>query len=91
LTSVAKDRLPVFRTDSLKTITCNALDEARRSGGFAVYAYVIMPDHLHLVMGSARRQQFSFWRQGNADGANEADSHGYERHEIRINPLHLMS
>jgi REP-associated tyrosine transposase len=49
LTAVAKDRLPVFRTNAIKTITCNALDEARTSGGFAIYAYVIMPDHLHAI------------------------------------------
>ena len=30
-----------------------ALDEARRSGRFAIYAYVIMPDHLHVVSDSA--------------------------------------
>jgi len=53
LTSVAKDRLPVFRTDGIKTIACNAIDEARRSGGFLVLAYVIMPDHMHLVTSSA--------------------------------------
>jgi len=43
LTSVAKDRLAVFRTDELKEIACKALDEARKSGKFAVYAYVFMP------------------------------------------------
>ena len=53
LTSVAKDRLPIFRTDRIKTITCNAIDEARRSGGFLVLAYVVMPDHMHLVTSSA--------------------------------------
>jgi REP-associated tyrosine transposase len=53
LTAVAKDRLPVFRTDSLKVVTCKALDEARTSGGFALYAYVIMPDHLHALTDSA--------------------------------------
>ncbi len=26
-----------------------ALDEARRSGGFALFAYVIMPEHLHVL------------------------------------------
>jgi len=31
LTSVAKDRLPVFQTDVIKQIVCNALDEARAS------------------------------------------------------------
>jgi len=30
-----------------------ALDEARRSGKFALYAYVIMPEHLHVVTDSA--------------------------------------
>src|SRR5438132_8015062 len=49
LTSVAKDRLPVFRSDQLKLIVCAALDEARQSGKFALYAYVIMPDHLHII------------------------------------------
>ncbi len=49
ITAVPKDRLPVFRTDALKIITCNALDEARKSAGFSIYAYVIMPDHLHAI------------------------------------------
>jgi REP element-mobilizing transposase RayT len=48
-TAVAKDRLPVFRTDAIKIITCNALDEARKSAGFSSYAYVTMPDHLHAI------------------------------------------
>ena len=46
---MTKDRLAVFRTDEIKRITCSALDEARKSGGFAIYAYVIMPDHLHVI------------------------------------------
>ncbi len=52
LTSVAKDRLPVFRTDEIKLVTCAALNEARESGKFAVYAYVIMPDHVHVITHS---------------------------------------
>src|SRR5215510_975681 len=62
LTSVAKNRLQVFRSDAIKLITCAALDEARRSGKFALYAYVIMPDHLHVITDSvltiARTLQF---------------------------------
>jgi putative transposase len=54
-TAVAKDRLQIFRTDKLKTITCNALDEARKSGGFSIYAYVIMPDHLPIITDSNRK------------------------------------
>jgi len=52
LTSVAKDRLPVFRTSEIKTVTCAALDEARNSGRFALYAYIVMPDHLHVITDS---------------------------------------
>jgi putative transposase len=49
ITIITKDRLPAFQTDAIKTITCHALDEARNSGKFLIFAYVIMPDHLHLI------------------------------------------
>ncbi len=49
LTSVTRNRLPVFKTDELKSVTANALDEARRSSGVSIFAYVIMPDHMHLI------------------------------------------
>ena len=52
LTSVAKDRLPVFRTEALALVACAALHEARTSGGFSIYAYVVMPDHLHAITDS---------------------------------------
>ena len=55
LTAVAKDRLQVFRTEPIKAITCAALDEARRSGGFSIYAYFIMPDHLHAITDTGRK------------------------------------
>jgi REP element-mobilizing transposase RayT len=57
LTSVAKDRLPVFRTDAIAQVTCNAIDEARRSGGFLLFAYVLMPDHAHLVTDGKRESR----------------------------------
>jgi hypothetical protein len=31
ITIVAKDRLPVFRTEEMKEVLCRAIDEARRS------------------------------------------------------------
>jgi len=49
ITVVAKDRLPVFKSDAIKLVTCQALDEARKSGGFLLFSYVIMPDHLHFL------------------------------------------
>ncbi len=52
LTSVAKDRLPVFRTTAVKNIACSALDGARRSAGFLLLAYVVMTDHVHAIIGS---------------------------------------
>lgn len=54
LTSVAKGRLPVFKTEAIKVIACAALDEAKRPGAFALYSYVIMPDHLHVVTDPQR-------------------------------------
>ena len=52
LTAVTKDRLPIFRTDVLAQVMAHALDEARRSGKFLIFAYVIMLDHSHLVTDS---------------------------------------
>ncbi len=53
-TSVTHDRLPIFRTDKLKEIVANALDEARRSAGFHIFAYVVVPDHDHILTDGKR-------------------------------------
>ena len=49
ITSVAHNRLPIFRTEKLKKIMAEALDEARRSANLLIFAYVIMPDHYHIM------------------------------------------
>ena len=49
ITIVTKDRLPVFRSERLKELLCAAMNEARQSAGFLLFAYVIMIDHLHLL------------------------------------------
>ncbi|MDQ3821056.1 MAG: transposase, partial [Acidobacteriota bacterium] len=36
-----------------KAVVCRAIDEARKSGGFLLFAYVIMPDHMHLLTNQA--------------------------------------
>ena len=54
-TAVANHRLLVFQKDELKRITCEAIDEARNSCGFLLFAYVIMPDHLHLLTDSPKK------------------------------------
>jgi putative transposase len=92
LTSVTKDRLPVFRTDEIKLITCAALNEARNSGKFALYAYVIMPDHLHVITDSILSPSRTLQFVNGITGHRLIDhlkEHNYEaslnklRHEIR--------
>ncbi len=55
LTSVAKDRLSVFRLDTLKLIACATMNQARESGGFLILAYVIMPDQFHVITDSVKK------------------------------------
>lgn len=55
LTSVTHDRLPVFKSARIKEIVCRALDEARRSAGMRLFAYVIMPDHTHIITDNAKK------------------------------------
>ncbi len=54
ITSVTHDRLPIFRTEKLKEIACNALDEARRSADLLYFAYTLMPDHFHIITDGKR-------------------------------------
>ena len=55
LTSVANNRLPIFQTEKFKKLMCGALDEARTSASLLLFAYVIMPDHIHALIGSQRK------------------------------------
>lgn len=49
ITAVTHKRLPVFRQERLKRVLAMAFDEARRSGGFMIFAYVVMLDHYHVI------------------------------------------
>jgi putative transposase len=49
ITVVTKNRLPVFQTGRMRDLLCTAIDEARRSARFLLFAYVIMLDHAHLL------------------------------------------
>ncbi len=53
ITVVTSNRLPVFKTDQMKAVLCRALDEARKSAGFLLFAYVIMI--IHWRRGRQRR------------------------------------
>ncbi|HET8783826.1 MAG TPA: transposase [Pyrinomonadaceae bacterium] len=49
ITIVTQHRHQVFQTNKMCELLCRAIDEARKSGGFLLFAYVIMLDHLHLI------------------------------------------
>jgi REP element-mobilizing transposase RayT len=53
-TSVTHKRLPIFRTDKLKRVLCDAYREACDRHGILMLAYVIMPDHTHLLTRAER-------------------------------------
>ncbi len=55
LTAVGKDRLPVFQKEHIKNIAGEAINEAQTSCGFLLFAYVIMPDHVHLLTDAPRK------------------------------------
>ena len=55
LTAVGKDQLPVFQKEHIKNLACEAINEARTSCGFLLFAYVIMPDHVHLLTDAPRK------------------------------------
>ncbi|HET6671014.1 MAG TPA: transposase [Pyrinomonadaceae bacterium] len=44
-----------FQKEIIKELTCTAIDEARTSCGFLLFAYVIMPDHVHLLTDAPRK------------------------------------
>src|SRR5262245_22452549 len=54
LTSVTHKRLPIFQADQIKQIVTDAFNEARKSAGIMIFAYVIMRDHFHLLTDSSR-------------------------------------
>jgi REP element-mobilizing transposase RayT len=54
ITSVTNNRLPVFQTAKIKEVVCSALNEVRTSANLLLFAYVVMPDHFHLLLGSSK-------------------------------------
>jgi putative transposase len=53
-TSVAHHRLEIFRIDKLKQVLCDAYNEVRLNHGIRILEYVIMPDHIHLLVYSQK-------------------------------------
>ncbi len=53
-TSVTHHRLPIFRTDKLKQVLCDAFNEARINHKILIFSYVIMLDLVHMLATSER-------------------------------------
>ena len=51
VTVVTRQRHPLFTDDNLARICLQALDESSRRFDATLYAYCLMPDHLHLLVG----------------------------------------
>jgi len=52
--SVAQGRLRLLTTDESRRIFESALERVRRSYRLQVYGYVIMPEHVHLLLSEPR-------------------------------------
>lgn len=50
ITICTADRMPAFTDDTLCRIVVECIDWLRAHRGVRVYAYCLMPDHLHLVL-----------------------------------------
>lgn len=48
-------RRPLFLTDSSKKTFEAALERVRRSFDLCIYGYVVMPDHVHLLLSEPRK------------------------------------
>lgn len=48
-------RLPLFTHDAIKDLFATSLASARERDGFALYAWVVMPEHVHLLMQPRQR------------------------------------
>ena len=48
-------RRPLFTTDASRRVFENALERVRRSFRLRVYGYVVMPEHIHLLLSEPAR------------------------------------
>jgi putative transposase len=50
ITTVTYNRIPVFRSDAMCRIFIETLSEMRELHPFKLVGYVVMPDHIHLIL-----------------------------------------
>ncbi len=51
ITITARKFIPLFRDEEVVRILFDSLEYLRHKDGLKVYAYVVMPNHIHLVVG----------------------------------------
>jgi hypothetical protein len=57
LRSVAEGRLLLFTTNASRRIFESALERVRRSFRLQLYGYVVMPEHVHLLLSEPHSSQ----------------------------------
>jgi putative transposase len=55
ITTSCYRRLPLLSTARRRTLLLKVLEQVRRQYGFVVFGYVIMPEHIHLLIGEPER------------------------------------
>ena len=55
LTFSCHDRLPYLHTPSVRHLFERALEQTRRRNVFHVFGYVVMPEHVHLLLSEPKR------------------------------------
>lgn len=50
VTSVTRNRIPLFKDKENSIISLNTLSFYRTRGDFTLFGYVVMPDHFHTIM-----------------------------------------
>jgi putative transposase len=53
ITTVAANRRRLFQTDANANLLLNVLNEDRAKGRYQLHAFVLMPDHVHLLLTPA--------------------------------------
>jgi len=61
ITTTAVQHAPLFQRDVMKRLLVDSLQHARAVGRIELYAFVIMPNHLHLIVRIAAEVGLANW------------------------------
>ncbi len=61
LTFSCYKRFPLLSRDRTREWLIEAIDKARKERGFSVFAYVIMPEHVHIIVSSSKDEYDISW------------------------------